>query len=64
MKCWHCNTELSWGGDHNDEDGDGREMIVTNLSCPKCESFVLVYYTKKKRKKVISLNKSKSPFLF
>jgi len=48
MKCWHCNTELSWGGDHNDEDGDGREMIVTNLSCPKCESFVLVYYTKKK----------------
>ena len=42
MKCWHCNTELIWGGDHDDEDEEGNEMIVTNLSCPKCETFVLV----------------------
>ena len=48
MKCWHCNTELIWGGDHDDEDEDGNEMIVTNLSCPKCEAFVLVYFTIKK----------------
>jgi hypothetical protein len=48
MKCWHCNTELIWGGDHDDEDGEGNEMIVTNLSCPKCETFVLVYFTIKK----------------
>jgi hypothetical protein len=44
MSCWHCNTELIWGGDHDYADygkeGDG---IVTNLSCPKCNSFVLVY---------------------
>ena len=34
MKCWHCGTELIWGGDHSYEDegleGDG---IVTNYSC-------------------------------
>ena len=44
MNCWHCSTELIWGGDHDNEDygkeGDG---IVTHLSCPKCNSFVLVY---------------------
>ena len=51
MKCWHCNTELIWGGDHDDEDEEGNEMIVTNLSCPKCETFVLVYYTIKKETK-------------
>jgi len=47
MKCWHCQEELIWGGDHTYEDycieGDG---IVTNLSCPndKCDVVqVLVY---------------------
>ena len=44
MSCGHCNPELIWGGDHDYADygkeGDG---IVTNLSCPKCSSFVLVY---------------------
>ena len=51
MKCWHCNTKLIWGGDHSYEDydreGDG---IVTNLSCPKCEAFVLVYSGEKDAK--------------
>ena len=41
MKCWHCNTELIWGGDH-DLDEDEEYNIVTNLSCPKCEAFVEV----------------------
>ena len=44
MNCLYCSTELIWGGDHDfedyDKEGDG---IVTNLSCPKCNSFVLVY---------------------
>ena len=53
MNCWHCNTKLIWGGDHDDEDGEGREMIVTNLSCPKCESFVLVYCPIKKDKTLL-----------
>ena len=39
MNCWHCKTELIWGGDH-DMDGEdypvmsGEYSIVTNLSCP------------------------------
>ena len=44
MKCWHCNTELIWGGDHDYEDyGIDEEGIVTNLSCPNCDAFVEVY---------------------
>ena len=41
MKCWHCSEELIWGGDHESED-DGFVMD-TNLSCPGCESQVMVY---------------------
>jgi hypothetical protein len=47
MKCYHCDSELIWGGDHTYEDygmeGDG---VVSNLSCPneKCTvESVLVY---------------------
>jgi len=44
MNCWHCNTEVIWGGDHSFEDysmeGDG---IVSNLHCPKCEAEILIY---------------------
>ena len=43
MKCWHCNEELIWGGDH-DTDDDSEYLIVKNLSCQKCNAFVLVYY--------------------
>ena len=48
MKCWVCNTELIWGGDHDysleqETDYDGH-TIVTNLSCPKCGAFVEVYH--------------------
>jgi hypothetical protein len=53
MNCWACKTELIWGGDHDvDTDGpvvdtDEEEyLIVTNLHCPKCDSFVLVYWGK------------------
>ena len=45
MKCWHCNSEVIWGGDHTYEDygrdGDG---IVSNLSCSgNCGAFYLCY---------------------
>ena len=44
MKCWHCNSEVIWGGDHDNEDygrdGDG---IVSNLSCSNCSAFYLCY---------------------
>jgi hypothetical protein len=44
MKCWHCNEDVIWGGDHSYEDyrieGEG---IVSNLSCSKCEAHYLIY---------------------
>jgi DNA-directed RNA polymerase subunit RPC12/RpoP len=43
MICWHCGTELIWGGDHDMED-DEEFSMVTNLSCPTCNSFIEVYY--------------------
>ena len=49
MDCWHCNTELIWGGDHDFEDyGMEEEGIVSNLSCPNCHAFVEVYLSFKK----------------
>ena len=44
MNCWHCGSEVIWGGDHDFEDygmdGDG---IVSNLSCSKCNAFYECY---------------------
>ena len=47
MKCWHCRTELIWGGDHDINDNEDYS-IVSNLSCPKCHSIVDVYYPSEK----------------
>ena len=44
MLCWHCNTELIWGGDHDISAEDEEYQMITNLACPKCESMVLVYF--------------------
>ena len=46
MDCWHCGTELIWGGDHDIEDENDEYMMETNLSCPKCNSFIIVYLPK------------------
>ena len=51
LNCWHCKTELIWGGDHSiDEDFQPvlaeEYSMVTNLSCPKCNSYVEVYLPK------------------
>ena len=45
MNCYHCNTKLIWGGDHDYEDHgiDDTNGIVTNLSCPNCPTTVFVY---------------------
>lgn len=50
MKCWHCNTELIWGGDHDleEEDGFDEYCVVSNLSCPNCNSLVEVYLPRDK----------------
>jgi hypothetical protein len=50
MNCWHCNTQLIWGGDHDCEDDDPY-LIVTNLSCPNCDFVVDVYLPKGKEQK-------------
>ena len=46
MNCWHCgpDVQLIWGADFSGEDYCNDEIsIVSNLSCPKCGSFVEVY---------------------
>ena len=45
MKCWHCNTKLIWGGDHDIEE-DKDFIMKTNLSCPNCKTLVMVYLPK------------------
>ena len=46
MKCWHCDTELIWGGDLDIEEEDDTFIMETNLGCPKCKSLVIVYLPK------------------
>ena len=43
MNCWHCDTELIWGVDHDTEDNEDSD-IVSNLSCPKCHAAVDVWH--------------------
>jgi|TARA_B110000503_G_C6970845_1_gene339132 Zn finger protein HypA/HybF involved in hydrogenase expression len=51
MNCWHCSTELIWGGDHDIEEEDDTYVMVTNLSCPTCHSHVDVYYPSEQTQK-------------
>ena len=46
MKCWHCDTELIWGGDHDIDHEDEDYCMETNLSCPNCGAFHVVYLPK------------------
>jgi len=62
MNCWHCQTELIWGGDHSVEEFKPilaeEYAMVTNLSCPKCESYVEVYFPNYDRDKDTADNAS------
>ena len=53
MNCWHCDHKLTWGGDHDiDEDQTylfGEYSIVTNLTCPNCDTYALVYYPREEK---------------
>jgi|TARA_R100001509_G_C4737405_1_gene172016 hypothetical protein len=46
MDCWHCGTNLIWGGDHDVDDEESDFLIVSNLTCPNCGTYVEVYYPK------------------
>jgi len=46
MNCWHCNTQLIWGSDHDIEEENEDYIMETNLSCPECNSFVIIYTPK------------------
>ena len=50
MNCWNCDTELIWGADHElEEEFYGKDHaydFVSNLSCPKCQSYVEVFHRK------------------
>ena len=39
-KCYYCGGDLIWGGD---DDSDEEFELVTNLTCSKCEAFVLYH---------------------
>ena len=52
MKCWHCDTELIWGGDHDIEHEDEEFCMETNLSCPNCGSLHIVYLPKDKQQEI------------
>ena len=44
MKCWHCNSEVIWGGDFDFEDyGMDGEGIVSNLTCSNCKAYYECY---------------------
>ena len=61
MNCWHCNTELIWGGDHDTEDNEVYD-IVSNLSCPKCHCHVEVYHPSEKLTKEYKKYKKSKKF--
>ena len=49
MKCYCCeDQDLIWNSDENSEEGDDFD-IITSLSCPKCEAFVVVYWGREKK---------------
>jgi len=36
--CYRCGAQMIQGGDHDDVDADGVEIIISNFHCPNCES--------------------------
>jgi len=53
MKCWHCDTQLIWGGDHDTEKENEEYIMETNLSCPECNSLTIVYLPKEENYELI-----------
>jgi len=51
MKCWYCNGELIWGGDHDIDEETEDYSIVTNLTCSECGAYVECYLPKTEEEK-------------
>jgi len=51
MRCYNCDIELIWGGDHDCDEDTEDYAIETNMSCPNCGTFYLIYTPKEKEKK-------------
>jgi len=49
MRCWHCDTELIWGGDYDCAEDTEDYQMETNFTCPNCGSFYLAYYPKENK---------------
>ena len=51
--CMACGTEMIHGGDHDVEEGDmdqddeNPHVVISNLTCPHCDSFMLFYHSRK-----------------
>ena len=50
MKCWHCHTILDWKCDYDIEQESEAYAMETFLVCPNCDTEVLVYLPKEKKK--------------
>ena len=47
ISCPKCkDVEMIWGGDH-DNDDDKQYLIMSNFSCPNCETIVYVNWSEK-----------------
>ena len=49
FRCWHCKSELIWGGDHDIQEmyeDEHSEGIVSNFTCSNydCNTHVEVYH--------------------
>ena len=59
MKCWHCNSELIWGGDQDLSEDLLEENVVydmvTYLTCSSCEAAVEVYRKKQPKEKLLEV---------
>ena len=42
--CWHCGSELVWGGDNDLDDYTQDYDFVSIFQCMNCETFVEVYH--------------------
>ena len=55
MNCWHCGTELIWGGDHDTEDNEDYDITrrVVETSIETLEYIEIIRRSQKYHRKFI-----------